>query len=60
MNKLIEEKVIMGEEIILKNGTPAMNMYSDRTHLYIIPSEKCWPDWWNNRRRYVRRWGVRT
>ena len=55
---IIEEKVIMvdteiilknggngqGEEIILKNGTPAVCMYSDRTHLYTIPSGKCWLD----------------
>ena len=35
MNKLIEDKVIIGntgEEIILKNGQPAFNLYSDRTH----------------------------
>ena len=57
MNRLIEEKVIMEEEIILKNGTPAMNMYSDRTHLYIIPTGKCWPHWGENRHRYVRRLG---
>ena len=39
MIKLIEEQVIMvdtGEGIILKNGTPAMNVYSDRTHTYIF------------------------
>ena len=41
--KLIEEKVIMEdmeEENNHKNGTPAANMYSDRTHTYIT----CWPD----------------
>ena len=39
--KLIEEKMIVGEEIILKSWSPAEDMYSDRTHLYISPSEKC-------------------
>ena len=60
MIKLIEEKVIMvdtGEEITLKSGTPAVSMYSDRTHLYTIPSGKCWLDWGKNRHRYIRRLG---
>ena len=50
--KYFEDKVIrvMGEETNLKNGTPALNMYSDCTHMYI----PCWPDWGENRRRYVR------
>ena len=34
MGKFIEEKVITEEEIILKNGMPALNLYSDRTHAY--------------------------
>ena len=58
VNKIIKEKMIRvdtGEEIILKYGSPAGNVYSGRTHLYIIPSGKCWSDWWKNRRRYVRR-----
>ena len=55
--KLIQEKVIAGEEIILRNGVPAEDMYSDRTHLYISPSERCWPDWWKNRQQNVRRLG---
>ena len=41
------------EENNLKNGTPAVNMHSDRSHTYIT----CWPDWSKNRRRYVRRLG---
>ena len=49
MNRFIEEKVIMREEFILKNGTPAMNVYSDRTHLYTAPSGRCWLDWRENR-----------
>ena len=60
MNKLIEEKVIAGdagEEIILKNGLQATNVYSDRTHVYISPSGRCWLDWSENHRRYVRRLG---
>jgi len=42
MNKLIEEKVIRKtlEEIILKNGQPALTLYDDSTHLYIQPSGK--------------------
>ena len=42
MNKLIEEKVIRKtlEEIILKNGQPALTLYGDHTHLYIQPSGK--------------------
>ena len=35
MGKFIEEKVIREEETILKSGMPALNLYSDRTHLYI-------------------------
>ena len=57
-HKLIKEKVITGdtgEEIILKNGVPAMSMYSDRTHMCI--SGRCWPDWGKDRRRNVRRLG---
>ena len=49
VHKFIEEKVIAGEEIILMNGLPATNLYSDRTHLY-IPGI-CWLDWMKNRRR---------
>jgi len=43
MNKLIEEKVIRKtlEEIILKNGEPALTLYDTATtHLYIQPSGK--------------------
>merc|ERR1712065_43487 len=43
MNKLIEEKVIRKtlEEIILKNGQPALTLYdTTTTHLYIQPSGK--------------------
>mmetsp|Transcript_39628 Transcript_39628/g.86523 ORF Transcript_39628/g.86523 Transcript_39628/m.86523 type:complete len:465 (-) Transcript_39628:226-1620(-) len=42
MNKLIEEKVIRKtlEEILLKNGKPALTLYGDHTHLYINPSGK--------------------
>jgi len=43
MNKLIEEKVIRKtlEEIILKNGQPALTLYDTNTvHLYINPSGK--------------------
>jgi len=42
MNKLIEEKVIRRtlEEIILKNGQPALTLYGSHTHLYINPSGK--------------------
>merc|ERR1711968_282879 len=42
MNKLIEEKVIKKtlEEIILKNGKPAVTLYGDHTHLHINPSGK--------------------
>merc|ERR1711897_24331 len=40
MNKLIEEKVIKKtlEEIILKNGKPAITLYGSHTHLHINPS----------------------
>jgi len=42
MNKLIEERVIRRtlEEIILKNGQPALTLYGSHTHLYINPSGK--------------------
>merc|ERR1712113_155133 len=42
MNKLIEERVIRRtlEEIILKNGQPALTLYGGHTHLYINPSGK--------------------
>merc|ERR1712209_192967 len=43
MNKLIEEKVIRKtlEEVILKNGEPALTLYDTATtHLYIQPSGK--------------------
>merc|ERR1712227_14317 len=43
MNKLIEEKVVKAtlEEIKLKNGQPALTLFSDAdTHLYINPSGK--------------------
>merc|ERR1712113_868366 len=42
MNKLIEERVIRRtlEEIILKNGQPAITLYGDHTHLHINPSGK--------------------
>ena len=45
MNKLIEEKVIRKtlEEIILKNGQPALTLYdTTTTHLYIQPSGFPW------------------
>ena len=65
VHKFFEKKMITGdtgEEIILKNGLPVVNVYSDRTHLYIIPSGNYWLDWGKNRHRYVwclecsRRW----
>merc|ERR1711918_881 len=42
MNKAIEEKVIKKtlEEIILKNGKPAITLYGSHTHLHINPSGK--------------------
>jgi len=42
MNKLIEEHVIKKtlEEIILKNGQPALTLYGKHTHLHIQPSGK--------------------
>merc|ERR1712070_1350766 len=42
MNKLITEEVIVKtlEEIILKNGKPALTLYGDHTHLHINPSGK--------------------
>jgi len=42
MNKLIEEKVVRRtlQEIILKNGKPAISLYGAHTHNYINPSGK--------------------
>ena len=71
MNKLIEEKVIRKtlEEIILKNGQPALTLYGDHTHLYIQPSGKfiiggpqgdAGLTWTKDHHRYVRRLWVRT
>merc|ERR1712048_1152433 len=42
MNKLIVEEVVKKtlEEIILKNGKPAITLYGDHTHLHINPSGK--------------------
>jgi len=42
MNKLIVEKVIKKtlEEIILKNGKPAITLFGDFTHLHINPTGK--------------------
>jgi len=42
MNKLIEEGVIKKtlQEIVLKNGQPAITLYGDFTHLHINPSGK--------------------
>jgi len=42
MNRLIEERVIRRtlEEIILKNGQPALTLYGSHTHLHINPSGK--------------------
>merc|ERR1712086_1136683 len=42
MNKHIEKDVIVKclEEIILKNGKPAVSLYGDHTHLHINPSGK--------------------
>merc|ERR1712176_1302498 len=42
MNKLIVEKVIKEtlQEIILKNGQPALTLFGDFTHLHINPSGK--------------------
>jgi len=42
MNKLIEEKVVRRtlQEIVLKNGKPAISLYGDFTHNYINPSGK--------------------
>ena len=60
VNGLIEEKGITGdkgEEIILNNGQPARSFYSDCTYTYIAPSGRCWPNWVEDRRRYVRRLG---
>ena len=45
MNTLIEEKVIRKtlEDIILKNGQPALTLYDDSTHLYIRSQSKYLP-----------------
>merc|ERR1711959_843228 len=42
MNKHIEKEVIVKclEEIMLKNGKPAVSLYGDHTHLHINPSGK--------------------
>jgi len=42
MNDLIVKEVIVKclEEIILKNGKPALSLYGDHTHLHINPSGK--------------------
>merc|ERR1712054_276162 len=42
MNELIVKEVIVKclEEIILKNGKPAVTLYGDHTHLHINPSGK--------------------
>jgi len=42
MNKLITQEVIVKtlEEIILKNGQPALTLYGGHTHLHINPSGK--------------------
>jgi S-adenosylmethionine synthetase len=42
MNKLIVEEVVKKtlQEIILKNGKPAITLYGDHTHLHINPSGK--------------------
>jgi len=42
MNKLIVEEVVKKtlQEIILKNGKPALTLYGDHTHMYINPSGK--------------------
>merc|ERR1711885_75197 len=42
MNKLIVEEVVKKtlQEIILKNGKPALTLFGDHTHLYISPSGK--------------------
>merc|ERR1711972_504465 len=42
MNKLIVEEVVKKtlQEIILKNGKPALTLFGDHTHLYINPSGK--------------------
>merc|ERR1712093_845372 len=42
MNKLLVEKVVVKtlEEIILKNGKPAVSLYGDHTHLHMNPSGK--------------------
>jgi len=42
MNKLIVEEVVKKtlQEIILKNGKPALTLFGDHTHMYINPSGK--------------------
>ena len=57
MNKLIGEKALRGEEIILKHEKPALSLYGDCTHLYSQSSGRCWLDWRENRHRYVWRLG---
>jgi len=44
MNKLIVEEVVKKtlQEIILKNGKPALTLFGDHTRLYINPSEVLW------------------
>ena len=51
------EKVIRGREFIHKYGQPELTLFSDRLHLYSQSSERCWPTWMKDRRRYVRRVG---
>ena len=57
VHKYFEEKVMKdtGEDIILKNGKPAFNLYDDRTHTYFQSSGRCWLDWAKNPHRHVRR-----
>ena len=42
MNKLIVEEVVKKtlNDIILKNGKPAITLFGDFTHMYINPSGK--------------------
>ena len=42
------------EEIILKNGKPAFNLYDDRTHTNFQSSGRCWLDCAKNPHRHVR------
>ena len=57
MDKFIEEKEIRRKETTLKHETLALNLYSDRTHLYIEPFGKCLLAWWKKRHRCV--WRLR-